>query len=493
MDMLDSASHQEPVTKPLQSLRQQAAALPLSPGVYLFKNEAGVILYVGKANRLRERVRSYFAADIAETRNPGIQQMVQQSVTIDHEFVDSEPEALLLEARLIRRHKPKYNILLRDDKSFMLVKIDYNHQYPAVSIAREKDLEEILLKKKRELPRENRISQKVDKAEYYGPFPSAYAVRSVLNTIRKIWPYRDCGPQKWAQFSAAGHGCLFASLGLCDAPCINRISPDDYRANINQIRKFLRGDQNSLITEVQQAMQQASEQERYETAAILRDRLQSLQRFRYVVDTFRAANQRKSDAGNDAAMYNPTQDLRIECYDISNNQGDFAVGSLISGIVSAGKVDPITTPSVARERFSLEKARYRKFKIRTVQGISDTAMLQEVLSRRIKRAQSPQAGQWSLPDIILIDGGKGQLHVAEQVRRAAWPDLDATALSAKVAIVSVAKGPTRKRTDLYGADWALFPVIDREAWHTITELLREEAHRFAIGYYRSLHRKGIFQ
>ena len=457
----------------MSSLREQAAALPLHPGVYLFHDAKGEILYVGKANRLRERVRSYFAVDVGITRNPGIEQMVREAVRIEHQLTDSEPEALLLEARLIRRHKPRYNIALRDDKSFLLIKIDLSHSYPPIGIAREKDLEELLAKKRRPQPTTNRISQKIDNIEYYGPFPSAFAVRNVLKTVRQIWPFRDCNQAKFNQFAAVGHGCIFASLGLCDAPCVNNISQEAYRANIEQIRLFLRGEQMPLIESVESEMRQAGEAEQYETARILRDRLFALKRFQYVVDTFRT--RRKPAA--EGKPYNVAEDIRIECYDISNNQGAHSVGSLVSAVVEGGKVSPIASMEDVKTRFRFDKTRYRKFKIQTVTGISDTEMLQEVLRRRVKRAN-----QWPLPDLIILDGGKGQLNAVQPI----VAGLD-------VAFASVAKGPTRKRTDLYGDGWDLFPLVERSAWHQISELMREEAHRFAISYYRSLHRKAVLE
>jgi excinuclease ABC subunit C len=320
----------------------------------------------------------------------------------------------------------------------------------------------------------NQIRQKVDHTEYYGPFPSAYSVRGVLQTIRQIWPFRDCSPTKFNQFAKLGHGCIFASLHLCDAPCAAKITKEDYNRNIDQIRKFLKGEQSSLIHDVETQMSAAAEAEQFEAATILRNRLYSLKRFQYVVDTFRA-----SKAKTEQTEYNPKEDLRVECYDISNNQGAHAVGSLICGIITGGKVEPLTTADEVKKRFRFDKTKYRKFKIQTVGGISDTEMLQEVLRRRLKRSS-----QWSLPDLILLDGGKGQLNAIELVRKE-------RELQDKVALGSVAKGPTRKRTDLYGNDWDKFPMVSRDAWHRVAENLREEAHRFAISYYRNLHRKAV--
>lgn len=461
---------------PPNSLQEQASALPLHPGVYLFKNAEGVILYVGKANSLRERVKSYFNKDIGISRHPGIEQMVGQAVTLEHQLADSEPEALLLEARLIRRFKPRYNIDLKDDKSYLLIKIDYNHDFPVVGIAREKDLEALLAKKNRPQPSTNKIRQKVDHVEFYGPFPSAYSVRAVLKTVRQIWPFRDCSESKYRQFEKMGHGCIFANLHVCNAPCARKVTPEEYLANIQQLRQFLRGDQAQLIPALEEQMATAAAEEHYEAAVIYRNRLFALKRFQYVVDTFKSSARR-----SEAAPYNPKEDLRLECYDISNNQGAYAVGSLVSGIIAKGKLESLQTAAQVKQRFRFDKTRYRKFRIQTVVGISDTEMLQEVLTRRFKRA-----AQWPLPDLIILDGGKGQLSAALAISKQREN-------AGKLYFGAVSKGPSRKRTDLHGEGWTAFPMVSQERWHQVAELMREEAHRFAIGYYRNLHRKGIFR
>jgi excinuclease ABC subunit C len=463
----------------MKTLREQAAELPVTPGVYLFKNAEGEVMYVGKAIRLRERVRSYFAKDLAITRHAGLENMMKMAVTIDHHIVPSELEALLLEARLIRQFKPRYNIRLRDDKSFVVIKIDLSHPFPPISIGREKELEDALISAKRAAREGVRIKQKVNHVEYYGPFTSAGSVRSVMKTIRAIWPFRDCSPSKYHTYEALGHGCLFASLHLCDAPCAAKISQEEYRENISQIQKFLRGERQSLLEEVRIQMDKASEEERYENAKRYRDRLYSLEHFQHIIDTFRDASG-VSKAGYE---FNSETDLRVECYDISNNQGAFAVGSLISGIIQRGKTEPITSKEDARKRFLFDRTAYRKFKVQTVIGISDTDMLTEVLERRLKRGVGKSA-HWKLPDMIFVDGGKGQLKVALKVRELAD-------LQKKLGVASVAKGPTRKRVDLYGDDFDRFPMVEREAWIQIAEQLREEAHRFAISYYRMLHRRAL--
>jgi excinuclease ABC subunit C len=341
-------------------------------------------------------------------------------------------------------------------------------------------LEDALIKHKRE--RQGvRIKQKVDHIEYYGPFTSAASVREALKAMRAIWPFRDCSPTKYKTYEALGHGCIYAALGLCGAPCAGGTTVEEYRKNIDQIRSFLRGEKVRVMQVVQAQMDDAARGERYEEAARHRDRLYALEHFQHIVDTFRDAN----GTNRNSYEFNPETDLRIECYDISNNTGQFAVGSLVCGILRDGKVTAISDKTTARQQFLFERSRYRKFKIRTVEGISDTDMLHEVLGRRLKRGKG-KLPHWSLPDLILIDGGKGQLSAVLRERKSAE-------LEGKIAVGTVAKGPTRKNVDLYGNDWAQFPLISKEAWQQVAEQLREEAHRFAITYYRSLHRRSLFE
>ena len=460
------------------TVREQAAILPVVPGVYLFKNAEGEILYVGKAVRLRERVRSYFAADLEATRGAGLVQMVREAVTLDHQTVPSEMEALLLEARLIRQHKPRYNIKLRDDKSFALIRIDLSEPFPPIAIARERDLEELLSTMKRERSPLGKVSQRVANQEYFGPYLSAMAVRNALKTIRRIWPFRDCGPMKYATYAKIGHGCVFATLQLCDAPCALKTTQEEYRKNIDQIRQFLRGDRESLLKSIQKQMDDAATNEDYEGAARYRDRL------KYLLQIQNVAQSRRTIAAQGVGknVYDPEVDLKIECYDISNNQGAFGVGSLIVGIIRNGKQEELVGREDVKKRFYLDNSQYKKFRIKTVEGASDVDSLKEVLIRRLRRGKRGEIG-WELPDLLVLDGGKAQLSAALQVRtELELPDLK---------MASVAKGPTRRRVDLYG-QWELAGVGE-EAVSNIAELLREEAHRFAITYYRNLHRKSMLK
>jgi excinuclease ABC subunit C len=445
------------------TLREQAAALPLEPGVYLFKNDEGTVLYVGKAIKLRERVRSYFAKDIGVTRNPGIEKMVQLATVIDHQVVPTELEALMLEARLIRQYKPRYNIRLTDDKSFVVIKINMAEEFPSIRIGREKELEDALIARKRERTGV-RISQRLDKTDYFGPFVSAGSVRAVLQAIRTVWPFRDSAPGVRGTFELLGFGSMTA---------------EEYRKNIEQIRQFLKGERQTVMRVVTEQMEAAAAEERFEDAARYRNRLYNLEHFRHIIDTFRDAQGAKSNGYE----YDPENDIRVECYDISNNQGEYTVGSLVCGIIRGGRSASIESRDQARGLFFYERARYRKFKIKTVEGISDVDSLREVLGRRFKRAA--EGGKWELPDLIILDGGIGQYNAIKAVR-------DEYSLHDKVALAAVAKGPTRKKVDLLGNDWSKYPFVSTEAWQLVAELLREEAHRFAISYYRMLHRKALF-
>jgi excinuclease ABC subunit C len=463
----------------MPTLREQAAELPVVPGVYLFKSSEGEVLYVGKAVRLRERVRSYFAPDLEATRGSGLVQMVRIATTLDHETTGSEMEALLLEARLIRQYKPRYNIKLRDDKSFALVRIDMSQPFPPIAVAREKDLEELLTALKRERGPVGKVSQRVAHQEFFGPYLSAYSVRQALKTIRQIWPFRDCGPMKYATYAKLGHGCVFATLKLCDAPCAMKTTQEEYRKNIDQIRFFLRGDRESLLGGIQKQMDEAAAREDFERAATYRNRLQSLLHIQQVAQSRRTVAAQKQGKN----VYDPETDLKVECYDISNNQGSYAVGSLIVGVIRQGKLGAVETRDEARKRFYLDNSQYKKFRIKEVEGISDVDSLKEVLRRRLRRGMRNEKG-WELPDLLVLDGGKAQLSAAREIRE----ELGLNDLK----LATVAKGPTRRKVDLYG-QWSELRGVDAEAAGLVAELLREEAHRFAITYYRNLHRKGALK
>lgn len=432
--------------------------LPASPGVYLFKNSAGRVLYVGKAVNLRTRVRSYFADDTG--RGPLIEDMVQQAAKVDVSTTDSEIEAILLEARLIKKLKPKYNSLGKDDKSAHFIHITWSEPYPRIHLVRGHEVESGALVLARLNGRRDRL---------FGPYLAAGGMESVMRVIRRIWPYRDCSPAKFTTYAKLGRGCLYHQLGRCSAPCIKAVSQREYRATIQEIMALLSGKKAWLITKLERDMERLARREDYEAAATARDRLFALSHLHTVA-------RRGILRGFEDRRVALREGLRVEAYDLSHNQGEFAVGAMIRAIV------PRTDTGYAITEVDLLKDRYRRFKIKVAKGGDDLAMLAEVMTRRLRRARKePQA--WGLPDLFLIDGGSGQLSVARQLIKAA---------GVGVPVVAVAKGPTRRKVDLYirPADRLRIPLTDDEL-KKVAQRLREEVHRFVIHYYRSLHRRAL--
>lgn len=393
-------------------IKSQLKKLPPSPGVYIFRNKDGKIIYVGKAVNLKRRVSSYFIG--AHDAKTSI--LVREIAHINYEQTNSALEALILEANLIKKHQPIYNIKEKDDKSYLYVWIS-KEKYPRINLVRGTEL--------------HTIPEKSSKL--YGPYTSGQSLRSAMDTIRKIIPYRTCNilPKKQ---------CLYGVLGLCSAPCEHHISSHDYVSQINQIKQILSGKTATVIRTLKKEMQQASLDKKYELATQLRDRMFALQHIKDI-----------SIISKDEPT---TIYKRIEGYDISNIQGVMATGSMVVFLDGES-----------------EKSEYRKFKIKGVEGANDIAMLGEVLRRRLRHRE------WPLPDLIVIDGGEGQLNAA------------AKALSISghgdIPLVAIAKGPQRKRDDFR------FRGRVPERSLRLFKQVRDEAHRFVIGYYRHLHRKSI--
>lgn len=383
---------------------------PDTPGVYLMKNTAQEVLYVGKATSLRHRVLSYFQ----RPQEARIEMLLSQVSNIETKQTDSVIEALLLESRLIKLYQPKYNVKLKDDKTYLGILVT-KEDWPRV------------------LP--SRITQKHPIGDFFGPFASGLQVREALKIIRRIFPFRtSCKPE-------SNRACFEHHLGLCPGVCNGDISKTEYHQTILQIKKFLSGQKKSLARDLKTKMQQASKKQNYEKAAEYRNRLFALEHIQDVALI-------KQENHN----YNYPAFHRIEAFDISNISGAFSVGSMV--VFSEGIID---------------KNEYRKFKIKTVAGANDVASMREVLSRRFKHKE------WPWPDLILIDGGKPQVAAAAQILEN---------LNLEIPIVGIAKGPKRNKNEF---------IMEKNL--KIDEQLlirvRDEAHRFAIEYYRLLHRKNI--
>jgi len=547
---------------PTAVITEQLKNLPVSPGVYLMKDQAGKIIYVGKAASLRNRVRSYFQP--GQKLEPKTRRLAARTASLDFVITATEQEALILELHLIKSHRPRYNVRLKDDKTFPYLKIDTGAEWPRLCVTR-------------------RLSQ--DGGQYFGPFASAASVRETMRVIKRLFPLHHCNRLKEG---VKGRACLWYHLGKCLAPCTGAVTQDDYRRVIKEVVLFLQGRHERVLRELQKRMRQASRELNFENAARLRDQIGAIKKFmegqhlatlvkgeqdaiafaqegsqtnvqvffirssrlvgqesfllegteeetpeqimssflknfyhrslyvpariltahpaadieviRQWLQTKRGSRveievpqrghkkelidmvtrnarlglaqhrikQMASPGASDRALREIQEALglpgpphRIEGYDISNIQGRQAVGSMV--VFEEGRPEP---------------SRYRRFKIKTVPRADDYAMLAEVLRRRFRRG-TEAAGEWAkLPDLVLIDGGKGQLNAA----LGALAELGVTG----VATASLAK--ENEEIFLPGKSEPL--ILERSSpGLRLLQHLRNEAHRFAIGYHIKVRRK----
>lgn len=388
--------------------------LPSSPGVYFYRDKSGKLLYVGKAINLKRRVSSYFQKNHADSR---IEELVSKIAKIEHRETDSVIEALILEANLIRRYQPFYNIKSKDDKSFVNIAVS-REEFPRVFIMR---------------LTAPRLFKNIKIKKIFGPYPSANTARTALKILRRIFPFR--GLEKTRESERFYREIMAIPENI-----------ERYDKGIKNLMLFLSGKKKRVIGNLKKEMRESARNKKYENAAELRDKIFALTHIQDV------ALIKESDWLEDISM--PKAPARIEAYDISNIFGEYAVGSMV--VFTNGKID---------------KDEYRRFKIRNVKGISDTAMLAEVLARRLNHAE------WPMPDIIIIDGGLGQLNAVKKIVRARGLD---------IPLLSIAKGPTRKGEKLFMTKNA--PVLGRK----IIFSMRDESHRFAISYHRKLKRSGLW-
>src|SRR5512146_496188 len=554
---------QDPVAS--EAIEPQLKRVPAAPGVYLFRDEEGKVLYVGKAKTLRPRVRSYFQAGSSDTRQ-GIRAMANRVETIETIVTSSEVEALHLEQNLVKRHRPPFNVRLRDDKSFPYIAVTVEDDYPRVMFTRERHRRGVW---------------------YFGPFANAKKVRETLDVLNRVFRYRPCeGPQPGRH---SGIPCLDFHIERCHAPCVGYISKEDYRELIDQVIEFLSGDDRPIRRRLEQDMRQAAAEERFEDAARYRNRLHAIERLSerqaverpaagsfdvigiavsperaavqvfplregrmvdryafhlenaageelgevleqfcleyygvapsipqqivvprgagdttaleeflterrgarvevrapergekrrlqelaqqnaqlaldsetFVAETKRARRLESLEELREALNLEPLP-IRIECFDISNIQGQEVVGSMV-----------VFEDAVAK------KAHYRKFGVRGLDGQDDFAAMAEVVSRRFARLEKPVSDPdyddsfAAVPNLVVIDGGKGQLSAA----LAALQRFDLQ----RVAVISLAKRieevfvPGRSEAILLPRESPALQLLQR---------IRDEAHRFAITFHR---------
>lgn len=428
------------------TLQEKLAHLPDRSGNYIFRDSSGHILYIGKASSLRKRVSSYFQRG---SDNPRTNLLVSQIRNIDYLITSSEKEALILEDKLIKKYQPKYNVELKDGKTFPLMRIT-KEDFPRIMITRK------IVK---------------DGSKYFGPYPDVGSLRRVNKFIQKNFQVRSC-PTK----IIAGEPSNFQKkacslnyyLGLCPGPCINKISKQDYNENVKKAIIFLRGGNKSLIQTLEKEMEKAAEQLDFEKAKRLKEESEAVKntlekiRLREISEQEILAHLEKSAVLEKLKTVLQLKKLpyRIEAFDISDLGGEDAVGSL-----------------VVFENSEPNKNEYRKFKIRTVYGIDDPKMITEVVQRRYSRLIKEKK---ALPDLILIDGGRPQTNAAKKTLRR-------LGLSGLPVI-----GLAKREEEIFSPDNSTPLTLpkDSPSLHLL-QAIRDEAHRFAISYHHLLRRKKI--
>jgi excinuclease ABC subunit C len=438
-----------------QALAKKLKALPKEPGVYFHKSKTGEIIYIGKAARLNNRVRQYFQK--SRSRDPKTEALVAEIADVDWMVVESELEALFLEAEMVRRYMPRYNILLRDDKSMSYIRIDYDSDYPTVSTTR------------RPLD---------DGARYFGPYLSTVSVRQALKLLRRVFPFatRRIPGQKRAT--------LHYHLGLDPGLEEGKTTLDEYRANLRKLIAVIEGKRKSIERELDKDMKTLAKAAEFEKAAKARNQLFALRRLTQQVIF---SDKEFLDISKDHAL-NELVDLlrlesfprRIEGFDISHQQGTDVVASMV-----------VFTNGVSN------KGEYRKFKTRINQN-DDFYNMHETIKRRFSEKNTKA---WGLPNLVLIDGGKGQLEAALRAREeAGYTRIPFAGLAKREEQIVLHK--TKSAADLNidivhklggfvtaTADFILVNLPKNTNAVKLLQRIRDESHRFAVSYHSVLKSK----
>lgn len=416
------------------SLRKKLKTLPSDPGVYFHKSKSGEIIYVGKAASLKNRVRQYFQA--SRLRDVKTDALVAEIHDTDWVTVETELDALFLESEMVKRYMPRYNILLRDDKSQLFVRIPMNEAYPAVTFTR---------------------GPLDDGATYFGPYYNGFAVKKALRYLRRVFPYstHETMPKRL---------CLQYHIGLCPGVEAQMISSSDYKVILRKLMRYLRGERKSIMSEIERDMKVAAGQHDFEEAARLRNRLRNLKELqRQIV----FSDKEYADISKDMGLSGLQTLLglqaiprRIEGYDISHMSGTNVVASMV-----------VFTNGVS------DRTSYRKFKVS--EKNDDTGNMREVIARRLKHIDD-----WGKPDLVVIDGGIGQLGAVADMLVAA-------------GVPYVGRNKSGDHSSNAGVQLVLpsdggYKMIQLDAGDHIAKLvarLDEEAHRFAVSYHSTLKRK----
>lgn len=424
----------------------QPSDLPHKPGVYVFRDRFGRVIYVGKASDLRRRVSSYFQASRMARADAKLRSLVNSIDDWNFQTVRTEDEALILESRLIKEYAPHYNILMRDDKRYPLLKIDLREPFPTLKLARIK---------------------KDDNARYFGPFPQSGTLRNTMQFLLAYFGLRSC-PDSTPDAETRKR-CLARIVKDCSAPCTGSVTPEQYRAIVDRLLEVLDGDIAPLTEELTAQMKKAALAQRFEAAAKLRDVISNIETvFGQKNRTFERPELPRLPGGRSAAkalqadLGLPHYPETIICFDNSNLLGTLAVSAMV------------TFRDGAPDRGS-----YRRFRIRTVEGADDFATMHEVLQRHFGRLLTEKL---PLPDLVVIDGGKGQLAAA----------LDAL-IELQVPPLPVI-GLAKREEEVYLPGRSEPVLLDRHGLSLrLLQSIRDESHRFAITYHRALRLKRLEQ
>ena len=410
------------------ALKEKIKKFPDSPGVYLMKDARGRVIYIGKANSLRKRVSSYF---VKRHIMPRIEHLVSEIRKIDYITTNSEAEALIYEASLIKSNRPKFNIDLKDDKSYPYLKLTLGQKYPALSITR-------------------RVVK--DGSRYYGPYTDVKLLREALSFMRIVFPLRTCKrlPKKF---------CINYHIARCPGPCVDKAGKRSYEKTVDELVLFLEGKRQRLIDRLSRRMEKAARELNFEEAVRLRNRIRALG----TVVTKRGIPAPMDQIDELRYILNmKRRPRRIEAFDISNISGKEAVGSMVSFYKG--------TP---------DKKNYRKYKIRTVTKIDDYKMMREVVHRRYRRQLDEKR---QLPDLIIIDGGRGHLSGAiKELKALGIEHIPAIGIAKEFEHVYV---PGKPLPVILPKDSSVLQLIRR---------IRDEAHRFARKFHVYLRRKRLLE
>lgn len=435
-------------------IQKRLQELPDKPGVYIMRDRRGKIIYVGKALSLRDRVRSYFRQSTLRSADPKTRSLVNTVDDFETLVCRTEAEATLTEGRLIKDYRPRFNVLLKDDKRFLMLRVN----------------------RREELPRFDAVRlQKEDGADYFGPYVSSAAAWAALEFIERRYGLRSCRPPL-PGLEDHLH-CLKDVLRHCSAPCIGKTSPLQYRERVDEACAFLRGERPEVLKEIEAAMLKEAAAHKFEKAAALRDSLLLLRRaIKERALGTRTLTMKAEDAATGVAELQQVLGLAtpprvIEAYDISNIAGTLAVGSLVCAVAGMP-----------------HKQRYRRYRIRTVEGSDDPAMMAEMVRRRFARLIAEKGER---PDLVLVDGGLTQLRAARrELDGLGLRDLPVAGLAKKFE--EIYYEPQLPSTILQPPSPIIRLPENSRALHVL-QRIRDEAHRFALDYHHALRRRRIME